>query len=50
MHRGVRQIDVPLTPGLLTPNTIPPSRPDMTASPATGIFFATPARGIFFDR
>ena len=49
-HRGVRQIDVPLTPGLLTPNSIPPSQPDMTAPPATGIFFATPARGIFFDR
>ena len=49
-HRGVRQIEVPLTPGLLTPNSIPPSRPDMPASSATGIFFATPARGIFFDR
>lgn len=49
-HRGVRQIDVPLTPGLLTPDSIPPSRADITASPATGIFFATPARGIFFDR
>ncbi|PYR58286.1 MAG: hypothetical protein DMF91_17555 [Acidobacteria bacterium] len=50
MHRGVRQIDVPLTPGLLTPNSIPPSRHDISASPATGIFFTTPARGIFFDR
>ena len=50
MHRGVRQIDVPLTPGLLTPDSIPPSRRDISASPATGIFFTTPARGIFFDR
>ena len=49
-HRGVRQMDVPLTPGLLTPNSIPPSRHDISASPATGIFFVTPARGIFFDR
>ena len=49
-HRDVRPIDVPLTPGLLTPNSIPPSRSVVPASPATGIFFSTPARGIFFDR
>jgi hypothetical protein len=50
-HRGHQQMSVPFTPpGLLTPNTIPPSPPNTTASPATGIFFASPARGIFFDR
>jgi hypothetical protein len=49
-HHGVRQADVPLTPGLLTPSAAPPSRADLPASSATGIFFTRPARGIFFDR
>ena len=57
-HRGgrdgqvpVREIAVPLTPpGLLEPNSSLRSRPQMTAPPATGIFFTAPARGIFFER
>jgi hypothetical protein len=54
-HRGVRelavrQMAVPLTPGLLGPDSILQPRREMTASPATGIFFTTPARGMFFDR
>jgi hypothetical protein len=57
-HRGVRDREVPIRefavpltpPGLLAPNSSLQSRPQVTAPPATGIFFTAPARGIFFER